>query len=111
MFGDPEWMRWSLQGGKENSEYRGMHRHVLLASIAKFKNMKWSYKNGLVDRESGQTITKDPSKIAVTLLGPGAKPSDLDYFESIIARIKNSEDFENMVADAREALIKYGVKF
>lgn len=111
MFGDPDWMRWSLQGGKENSEYKGMHRHVLLASIAKFKNMKWSYKNGLVDRESGNTITKDPSKIAVLLLGDGAKSSDLDYFESIIERIKNSKDFENMVADARETLIKYGVKF
>jgi len=111
MFGDPTWMRWSLQGGKENSEYKGMHRHVLLASIAKFKNMKWSYKNGLVDRDTGTTITKDPSKIAVLLLGNGAKPSDLDYFESIIDRIKNNEDFENMVADARETLIKYGVKF
>ena len=111
MFGDTDWMRWSLRGGKENSSYKGMHRHVLLASIAKFKNMKWSYKNGLVDRNSNEVITKNPTDIARLLLGKDAKSSDLDYFESIIDRIKNNKDFENMVADARETLIKYGVKF
>jgi hypothetical protein len=111
MFGDPEWMRWSLQGGKDDSQYKGMHRHVLLASIAKFKNMKWSYKNGLVDRTSDKVITKNPAEISKLLLGDESHPSDLDFFESIIDRIKNNKDFENMVADARETLIKYGVKF
>ena len=43
MFGDPTWMIWSMRGGQDKSEYKGMYRHVLLASIAKYKNFKWSY--------------------------------------------------------------------
>ena len=36
MFGDPEWMKWSLQGGEPGSEYKGADRHVMMASIAIF---------------------------------------------------------------------------
>lgn len=111
MFGDPTWMKWSLSGGKSNSKYKGVYRHILLASIAKYKNLKWSYKSGLVNRETGETITKNPNEIAEILLGKGSTGADLDYFENIIDKIKNKPDFENMVSDARQTLIKHGIEF
>jgi hypothetical protein len=111
MFGDPEWMKWSLRGGKENSQYKGMHRHVLLASIAKFRGFKWSYKNGIVNRETDEIVTKDPNKIAEILLGSGSTAKDLEYFETVLDKIKKDKDYENMVSDARNTLLKYGVKF
>lgn len=110
IFGEPEWLRWSLRG-EENPKFTGMSRHVLLASIAKFKNLKWSYKNGLMDRGTNVTITKNPNDIAILLLGPDSTSSDLNSFSSILAKIKFNKDFENMVSDARETLIKYGIKF
>jgi hypothetical protein len=51
-----------------DSAYKGVHRAILLASIAKAQGMKWSYKNGLVDRESNETITKNPAEIAQNLI-------------------------------------------
>lgn len=111
MFGDSNWLRWSMKGGKDNSKYKGMHRHVLLASIAKYKNLRWSYKNGIVDRESGVTVTKDPDRIAKILLGDDAESSDLDYFETILDKIKNNPNYEKIVSDARETLIRYGIEF
>lgn len=111
MFGDPTWMIWSMRGGQDKSEYKGMYRHVLLASIAKYKNFKWSYKNGLVDRETNKIVSKNPADISVILLGNAAVSSDLDYFETILNKIKNNKDYEKMVSDARDTLLKYGIKF
>ena len=111
MFGDPTWMIWSMRGGQDKSEYKGMYRHVLLASIAKYKNFKWSYKNGLVDRETNKIVSKNPADISVILLGNDAVSSDLDYFETILNKIKNNKDYEKMVSDARDTLLKYGIKF
>ena len=82
-----------------------------MASIAKYKNFKWSYKNGLVDRETNKIVSKNPADISVILLGSDAVSSDLDYFETILNKIKNNKDYEKMVSDARDTLLKYGIKF
>ena len=39
MFGEPSWMKFSLQGGREGSELKGAHRHIILASIARVRGM------------------------------------------------------------------------
>jgi hypothetical protein len=110
MFGEPDWMTFSLRGGTEGSPYKGMHRHILLASIAKAKGYRWSYKNGLANRETGETITKDPKAIAEILLGPDATPKDLESVESILAKAKQSPNYQELVADARETLGREGIK-
>jgi hypothetical protein len=102
MFGEPEFQRFSMIGSPEGSPYKGMHRHILLASIAKALGMKWSYKNGLVDRETNEVISKNPAEIAQKLLG--GVPKDLASVESIIAKIKDRPDYEQLVKDARETL-------
>jgi hypothetical protein len=110
MFGEPTWMKWSMQGGREGSELKGAHRHVILASIAKERGMKWSFQNGLVNRESNEVITKDPNEIAKKLLGQTATPKDLADPEAVIDYIIKLPNYEQLVADARPTLEKEGVK-
>jgi hypothetical protein len=79
-----------------------VHRAILLASIAKAQNMKWSPKFGLVERETNEVISADPKEIAVRLLGQGYAPKDLATVETIIKAVKDRPDFEQLVADAKE---------
>ena len=110
MFGERDWMKWSMQGGKEGSPYKGAHRHILLASIAKTKGMKWSFQNGLVNRETNEVISKDPNEIAKKLLGQMAGPKDLASVEAILNIITKLPNYTELVADARETLGKDGVE-
>ena len=102
MFGNPEWMKFALKGTGDDTVYKGVHRLLLMASIAKSMGMKYSTASGLVDRESNEVITNSPEEIATQLLGKGAKPSDLDNVESIHAKIKGHPNYEAMVADAKD---------
>jgi hypothetical protein len=108
MFGDPNFQRFSMTGSPEGSPFKGMHRHVLLASIAKAQGMKWSYKNGLMDRATNEVISKDPSEIAHKLFNGSA--ADIASVETIVAKIKNLPNYNALVADARETLGKENVQ-
>lgn len=107
MFGDPQWQRFSMVGSPEGSPYKGVHRQILLASIAKAQGMKWSYKNGLMDRETNEVISQDPKEIAAKLIG--GTPADLASVETILDKIKNRSDYEQLTADAREAFSRDNV--
>ena len=103
MFSDnPILQKFSLMGGAEGSQFKGLHRAILLASIAKAQNMKWSPKFGLLDRETNEVITADPKDIALKLLGQGHAPKDLVSVETIIKAIKGRPGFEQLIADAKE---------
>ena len=99
MFGDPEFQKFALNTGE--SDYKGVHRAILLASIAKAQGMKWSYKNGLVDRETNEIITKNPQEIAEKLIN--GTTTDLSSVESIVKKIKTLPNYEELVKDARDA--------
>jgi hypothetical protein len=99
MFGDPEFQKFALNTGE--SDYKGVHRAILLASIAKAQGMKWSYKNGLMDRETNEIITKNPQEIAQKLIN--GTTADLSSVESIVKKIKARADYEELVKDARDA--------
>lgn len=102
MFGDPEFQKFALNVG--DSDYKGVHRALLLASIAKAQGMKWSYKNGLVDRDTNEIISKNPAEIAQRLIG--GTVADLSSVETIVKKIKARPDYEELVKDAREAFSK-----
>lgn len=106
---DPQWQQWSMRGGLPESPYKGMHRHILLASIARAQGLKYSYKNALLDPNTEQTITKDPNQIARALLGTGAKASDIETTEAILDKIKTRPDYQQLVQAARETLGREGV--
>ena len=110
MFGERDWLKWSMTGGREGSELKGSHRHMILSSIAKARGMKWSFQNGLVNRETNEVITKDPNEIAKKLLGQTASPKNLEDPEAIIDYIIKLPNYDELVADARQALEKEGVR-
>ena len=107
---DPTWQQFSVRGGLPDSPYKGEHRHILLSSVARARGMKYSYKNGLVDPETNEVITKDPNKMAKDLLGQTATANDIKSVESIINYIKKLPNYEELVAAARETLSKQGVE-
>lgn len=107
---DVDFMKFSMQGGAKDSPYKGVHKHLVLASIAKAQGMKWSYLNGLVDRATNKVISKNPSEIATKLLGPGAKQEDLISVEAIVKAIKNKPQYEEWVSQARQDLAKDGLE-
>jgi len=92
------------------SEYKGMDRHILLASIAKALGYRWSHNYGLLNRESNQPVSKDPDRIAQLLLGVDHTAKDLASVESIHKIIKNRSDYEKLVADAVESFGRAGKK-
>ena len=109
MFGNPEWMKFALRGMGDDTPYKGSHRMIMLASIAKAQGMMWSPTKGLVDRETKQVITTDPNEIAVRLIGQGANRANLDSVESIHKAIKNRPDYDALVADVKDNFEKQGI--
>ena len=101
MFGDPKWQSFSLQGGAEGSDFKGLHRHILLASIAKALGYKWSYKNGLINRADNMPVEggKSTAGISKHLGIPAGK---LNSVEEIVDAIKGRPDYNMLVVDARE---------
>jgi hypothetical protein len=85
MFGNPDWMKFSLQG------------------------MKWSANEGLKDRETNELVSNDPNQIAKTLLGQTASPSTLETVESIVNYIKKLPNYDDLVADAVGAFERDGL--
>jgi hypothetical protein len=102
MFGDPEFQKFALNTGE--SDFKGVHRALLLASIAKAQGMKWSYKNGLMDRETNEIISKNPAEIAQKLLG--GTVADMASVESIVKKIKSRPDYDQLTTDARDAFAR-----
>lgn len=110
MFGERDWLKWSMTGGREGSELKGAHRHMILSSIAKARGMKWSFQNGLMNRETNEIITKDPNEIAKKLLGLTATGKDLVDPEAIIDYIIKLPNYEELVASARTDLERDGIQ-
>ncbi len=115
MFGDPEFQVWSMRGEPGN-EYKGNHRHIVMASIAKAQGLKWSYLHGLTKRDSSEPGIKDPHKIVRTLLpGYSGNPDDLSV-TSILTHIyekykSTPEKIEELIGEAAATLAEhYGVK-
>ena len=54
MFGNPEAMKFAFKGTGDGTVYKGAHRAIMIASMAKARGMKWSPGKGLLDRK--QTI-------------------------------------------------------
>ena len=98
---NPEFQQFYYQGGVEGSQFKGSHRNILMASLARAQNMKFSPKHGLLTPDN-QLVSRDPTEIAEKLLGQGHTPKDLTSVETIINAIKDRPDFEQLVTDAKE---------
>ena len=112
MFGDQKFMKFALGGMDAKSNFKGQHRMIMIASLAKAQGFKWSPSNGLVDRITNEPTkkAKDPDFISKTLMGPTATPQDLQSVESINAKIKADPNYENLVKDAKDWFEKDGLE-
>jgi hypothetical protein len=66
------------------SPYKGIHKQIMMANLAKEKGMKWSPYIGLVNRETNELVSNNMDEIANMLLGDNAKASDLGSVESMV---------------------------
>lgn len=80
----------------DNSPYKGKHKQLLMAILAKDKGMMWSAWQGLFSRneagKKGDFITADLDEIAVALLGDGANAQDLGSVEAMLNKVPNPEE-------------------
>ncbi len=111
MFGDPKWQAFAMKGARQGDQYTGMSRHVILASIVTALNptLKWSYKNGIVDRNTNETIEggKDPQVLSKVT---GIPVLSLMSADKIIAAIHKRPDYNVLIAGARETLAKSNIQ-
>jgi hypothetical protein len=111
MFGDPAWQAFSMSGAPEESKLTGMSRHVILASIvsALQPGLKWSYKHGLVDRVTNQTIEdgRSAKKLSDVTGIPVAK---LNTADDILDAVSKRPNYDQLIAAARETLSKSNIQ-
>lgn len=100
MFGHPEWQQFRYMGGGAG-QFKGVHRAILLSSIAKELGYLFSNKDGLLKRDTREVVTTDPTEAARLLIG--GTVADTATVDSIINKIKNRPDYEKLVADAKKA--------
>jgi len=101
MFGNPDFMKFAYAGTGDNTPYKGAHRAIMIASMAKAQGFQWSPTKGLVDRETKQVITNVPMEIAKKLVGPQASVQDMASVETLNKAIRSRDDYEALVADAK----------
>lgn len=87
----------------EQTPFKGVHKHILLSSIAKETKtpefpfgLMWSGFQGLFARDDkgkkGDLITQNADKVAKILLNPNATAADLGNVERILAAIPNGAE-------------------
>lgn len=78
----------------QGSEYKGLHKQILISKVAKLKGLKWSGFKGLIDPQAdpkGENPERDIDTIAKMLLGDNATAQDLGSVESILAKLPPQE--------------------
>jgi hypothetical protein len=103
---DLPFAKWSMSAPE--SQFRGAHKHILLASVAKALGLKWSFQTGLSDRATGKALEKgkDPNFVAKQLFGSKANSDTIKTVETMLAALENDPDRENKLADARTVIGK-----
>jgi len=73
----------------QNSPYKGIHKQLAIAKLAKANGMLWSAWKGLYKRDekgkAGEFISNNLDEIAKVLLGGNRNANDLGSLESILA--------------------------
>lgn len=83
--------RFHIHDIPKGSKYKGVHKQIAIASLAKSQGLLWSPYEGLwtrgPDGKKNQFYTSNIEEIAKTLLGPNATSKDLGSYESILSAL------------------------
>ena len=91
----------------KGSPYKGVHKQIMIADLAKEKGFKWSPYKGLVNRDTNELVSNDLNNIAKQLIGPNATASDLGSVESILAKMPSAKEIvDKYEADPNSAWMK-----
>ena len=91
----------------KGSPYKGVHKQIMIADLAKEKGFKWSPYKGLVNRDSGELVSNDLDNIAKQLIGSNATAKDLGSVESILAKMPQAKEIvDKYEADPNSAWMK-----
>lgn len=103
---DIPFAKWSM--AQQLSSFPGSARHIVMASVAKALGYKWSFQQGLVDRDTNQVLPKgrDANFVAKTLFGPKATAQTLTTVENMLAALENDPKRDIKLADAYKTLEK-----
>jgi hypothetical protein len=104
---DPEYLKF-FYASNETMPYKGKDRNILLSAVAKHKGFSLSM-SGLSNRETKETVSRDPDAIAKTIFGKGATADDLHNISAIAKKLINiygPEQAKEIVKDAEETVGK-----
>ncbi len=101
---DVPFARWSMRA--PSSYFKGAHKHIVMASIAKTLGLKWSFSTGLTDRNTGEPIKggKDADTVAKILFGKNASSETINTVENMLDALDNDPYREQKLADARTVI-------
>ena len=95
---------------KTTEQSKNQCKHILLSSIANARNLKYTCEDSVSILETSEIVTDDSNKIAKDLLGQTATIKDLESAETILNYIKKLPNYEELIAEARQALIEEGIE-
>ena len=101
MFGDVDWLKWSLRG-EVGTGFKGRHRQILMASLAKARGYRWSANNGVMTRDTGIVLTNKPDAVASYILGNGRTADDLENIDTIMQCVLECDNYKSLIAEAEE---------
>ena len=82
------------------SNYKGVHKQIAMAYLAKAAGMKWSPYIGLVNRDTNELVSNNLDDIAKKIISPNATAKDLGSLESIMAAM-NPNTAQQMLSDIK----------
>ena len=111
---DAKFRQWVMRDDP-TGDFKGVHRHIIMASIAKAQGMEWSNLHGLLESKGTSSLT-DPNQIVRTLL-PGYTNNPVELSVSSILNYiyethkGNNEKIEELIGEAAEILAEeHGIK-
>tara|TARA_B110000503_G_scaffold117265_1_gene177125 strand:- start:215 stop:949 length:735 start_codon:yes stop_codon:yes gene_type:complete len=84
----------------KGSQYKGVHKQIAMAYLAKAAGMKWSPYIGLVNRDTNELVSNNLDDIAKKIISPNASAKDLGSLESIMSAM-NTNAAQQMLSDIK----------
>ena len=106
----PRWTQFVLSSDPR-SKYKGALRNIMMNSMAKAMGYKLNQNDGIMNRDSNEMITDDPSMVAQMLLSPNSTVADLYSVEAILKALEADPKRAAKIADFKAHMEREGIPF